>query len=317
MPRYMLDTKMCMYLMKNQPEEVANRFSQCYFGDVVMSSITYAELQYGVMASADPERERINLNALIEDIQVVPFDDKAAIAYGQVMLATRDVKKDVLDKLIAAHALSLDVIVVTNNVKDFSKYPGIKIENWVEPNADVMSESTKVIIGDSDILFSLAKSNELDLLLSFSDDVSIAITDYVEFEITQLIHNLESDQIRLFREDRPDKVSVMETDYGKMVKHGYLQWQAYIDQDNFREMYIKEGWAAPKKPMHSSSDSTIMLTKHFIQNTPEDMVCLVVNDDYFIDGETSHSHNNFMLISCGFFMDWLKINETANELGGK
>ena len=132
----MLDTNMCIYLIKNQPAEVANRFSQCYVGDVVMSSITYAELQYGVMVSADPDRETINLNALIEDIQVLPFDDHAAIAYGQVRLATRDVKKDALDKLIAAHALSLNVIVVTNNVKDFSKYPGIKIENWLEQKTD-------------------------------------------------------------------------------------------------------------------------------------------------------------------------------------
>lgn len=136
MPRYMLDTNMCIYLIKNQPEEVARRFSECYVGDVVMSSITYAELQYGVMVSADPERECINLNSLVEDIQVIPFDADAAIAYGQVRLATRDVKKDALDKLIAAHALSLNVVVVTNNLRDFSKYPGIKIENWLEPKTD-------------------------------------------------------------------------------------------------------------------------------------------------------------------------------------
>lgn len=55
MPQYMLDTNMCIYLMKNQPEEVARRFSQCYVGDVVMSSITYAELEYGVAVAADPE----------------------------------------------------------------------------------------------------------------------------------------------------------------------------------------------------------------------------------------------------------------------
>ena len=57
MPRYMLDTNMCIYLMKHQPEEVARRFAQCYVGDVVMSSITYAELEYGVVVSADPEKD--------------------------------------------------------------------------------------------------------------------------------------------------------------------------------------------------------------------------------------------------------------------
>lgn len=133
MPRYMLDTNMCIYLIKQQPEEVARQFAKCYVGDVVMSSITYAELEYGVAASANPEQERINLANLVEDIPVVPFDAPAGSAYGPIRLATRDVKKDALDKLIAAHALSLNVIVVTNNEKDFAKYPGIITENWLLP----------------------------------------------------------------------------------------------------------------------------------------------------------------------------------------
>ena len=133
MPQYMLDTNMCIYLMKNQPEEVARRFSQCYVGDVVMSSITYAELEYGVAVAADPDQERRNLANLDEDIQVAQIVASAGVAYGQVRLATRDIKKDALDKLIAAHALSLNVIVVTNNEKDFAKYPGVAIENWLLP----------------------------------------------------------------------------------------------------------------------------------------------------------------------------------------
>jgi len=85
MPRYMLDTNMCIYLMKNQPEEVARRFAQCYVGDVVMSSITYAELEYGVAVSANPEQERVNLASLVQDIhQVVPFDAAAGVAYGSI-----------------------------------------------------------------------------------------------------------------------------------------------------------------------------------------------------------------------------------------
>jgi tRNA(fMet)-specific endonuclease VapC len=135
MARYMLDTNMCIYLMKNQPEEVAQRFAQCYVGDVVMSSITYAELADGVAVSANPEHETINLASLVEDIQVIPFDSAAGVAYGPIRLATRDTKKDALDKLIAAHAVSLNAIVVTNNTKDFARYPGLIIENWIEsPN---------------------------------------------------------------------------------------------------------------------------------------------------------------------------------------
>jgi len=131
MARYMLDTNMCIYLMKNQPEVVAQRFAQCVVGDVVMSAITYAELVYGVAVSANPERELANLVALVEDIPVVSFDASAA-AYGPIRLATRKSKQDHLDKLIAAHVASLNVVVVTNNVKDFEKYPGLTIENWLD-----------------------------------------------------------------------------------------------------------------------------------------------------------------------------------------
>ena len=90
MPRYMLDTNICIYLMKNQPEQVAKRFAQCYVGDVVISAITYAELQYGVTVCDNSARERQNLAALVEDIPVAPFDADAAIAYASIQAATRD-----------------------------------------------------------------------------------------------------------------------------------------------------------------------------------------------------------------------------------
>jgi len=131
MPRYMLNTNMCIYLMKNQPEQVARRFAECLVGDVVMSAITYAELEYGAAVSADPAREQANLAALTEDIPVVAFDAAAGVAYGPIRLATRESKRDHLDKLIAAHAVSLGVTLVTNNVSDFSKYPGLRTENWL------------------------------------------------------------------------------------------------------------------------------------------------------------------------------------------
>lgn len=135
MPRYLLDTNMCIYLMKNQPEVVARRLAQCHVGDVVMSAITHAELQYGVAMSANPERERANLAALVEDIPVLPFDRRAGEAYGPIRQATRESKQDHLDKLIAAQAVSLGVTVVTNNFKDFTRYPGVKTENWLDADA--------------------------------------------------------------------------------------------------------------------------------------------------------------------------------------
>lgn len=131
MPRYMLDTNMCIYLIKNQPKQVAKRFANCFVGDVVMSAITFAELDYGVGVSKDQEREQNNLNRLVKLINVIPFDVNAARAYGAVRMATRERKKDHLDKLIASHAIALNIILVTNNERDFIAYPGLQIENWI------------------------------------------------------------------------------------------------------------------------------------------------------------------------------------------
>lgn len=131
MARYMLDSNMCIDLMKHRPPEVAERFAQCYVGDVVTSAITFAELQGGVAACPDPDRERANLASLIEDIPVAPFNADAALAYGTVRLATRDGRKDHLDTLIGAHALALGVVLVSNNEKDFARYPGLVTENWL------------------------------------------------------------------------------------------------------------------------------------------------------------------------------------------
>jgi tRNA(fMet)-specific endonuclease VapC len=135
MASFMLDTNMCIYLMKNQPEEVGRRFARCVFGDVVMSAITFAELEFGVTMSAHPAQERRNLASLVEDIPVIPFDAAAASAYGPIRGATRERKKDQMDKLIAAHAVALGVVLVTNNEKDFSSYPGVRLENWLDSTA--------------------------------------------------------------------------------------------------------------------------------------------------------------------------------------
>lgn len=127
----MLDTNMCIYLLKNQPEQVARRFSECSVGEVVMSAITFAELEFGVTVSANRTKERRYLNLLIEKIPVAPFDGYAAIAYGPVRAGTRERKTGHLDKLIAAHAISLKTILVTNNVRDFQHYPELRVENWI------------------------------------------------------------------------------------------------------------------------------------------------------------------------------------------
>ena len=137
----MLDTNMCIYLIKYQPEIVRHRFEQCYVGEVVMSVITYAELQYGVKISSNLEQEQRNLASLVEDIPIAPFETKSGIAYGIIRLATRERKADQLDKLIVAHAVSLGVALVTNNQKDFARYPGLRFENWLESYASTSKQN--------------------------------------------------------------------------------------------------------------------------------------------------------------------------------
>ena len=132
-PAYMLDTNICIYLMKHQPPQVAERFQQCRVGDVVISAVTAAELEYGVVASGEAaQRNREAFRQFLLEVPVVPFDETAALAYGPVRWRTRKRRRDALDKLIAAHAIALDVTLVTNNPADFQTYPELRIENWVE-----------------------------------------------------------------------------------------------------------------------------------------------------------------------------------------
>lgn len=131
--KYLLDTNICIYLMKHEVPEAKVRFEQCVYGDVGISAITLAELQYGV--ECKPENREQNekaLERLVGDLMVAPFDEGAAIAYGRLRAGIpRDQRrKDALDKLIASHAVSLAAVVVTNNEDDFRRYPGVTIENW-------------------------------------------------------------------------------------------------------------------------------------------------------------------------------------------
>ena len=131
-PKYMLDTNICIYLMKHQPPQVRARFAQCFVGDVVISAITLAELEFGVAGSGQAQtRNRAALDSLLEDIVVAPFEARAARAYGPLRAASRERNKDALDKLIASHALSLGVTLVTNNEADFKNFAGLSVDNWV------------------------------------------------------------------------------------------------------------------------------------------------------------------------------------------
>lgn len=128
----MLDTNICTHPMKHQPPQVRARFAECFVGDVVISAITLAELEFGVARSGQAQaHNQAILDSLLEDILVAPFEALAARAYGPLRAADRDRNKDALDKLIAAHASALDATLVTNNEAAFRQFTGLNVVNWV------------------------------------------------------------------------------------------------------------------------------------------------------------------------------------------
>lgn len=130
--RYMLDTNICIYLMRHHPPEVAERFARCVFGQVVMSVVTLAELKCGVSERGD-DRSRVAavVDRLTGLVPPLALDEAAADQYAQLYQAVRDRRRDALDRLIAAHAMAADCVLVTNNEADFRDYPGLRLENWV------------------------------------------------------------------------------------------------------------------------------------------------------------------------------------------
>ncbi|MDO9225104.1 MAG: type II toxin-antitoxin system VapC family toxin [Pseudomonadota bacterium] len=131
---YMLDTNICIYVMKAHPPEVLARLTQLGQDEAVMSIVTYAELRAGLEMVTDTRFQNESaLNLLIKRIPIQHFDEAAAESFGRLRAAVRDRRRDALDRLIAAHAISLDATLITNNETDFKDYPGLKVENWVNP----------------------------------------------------------------------------------------------------------------------------------------------------------------------------------------
>lgn len=133
--RYLLDTNICIYLMKIHPPEVVERFKRTPAGQVGMSVVTYAELRHGVERCPLLDRPLAE-KALVRFVARVPvaaFDQHAAAAYGSIAAAIRDRRRDALDRLIAAHAISIGATLITNNEANFKDYPGLSVENWINP----------------------------------------------------------------------------------------------------------------------------------------------------------------------------------------
>jgi tRNA(fMet)-specific endonuclease VapC len=134
--RYMLDTNICIYLIKNHPPQVLRRLEILKQGDAVMSVVTYAELRAGLeiqgeaRSPSDREGDKNALALLINRIPVLPFTESDAVSFGVLRAVVRDRNRDTMDRLIAAHAVSTGLVLVTNNEADFKDYPGLVIENW-------------------------------------------------------------------------------------------------------------------------------------------------------------------------------------------
>ena len=121
--RYLLDTNIIVALTIRSNPMVIGRAGACAEGELVTSSIALAEVAYGTEQGQPPASEE--LRAFIEEVPVLDFDESAALAYARLPF-----KRASFDRLIAAHALSRGLIVVTGNIKDFADIPGLKLENW-------------------------------------------------------------------------------------------------------------------------------------------------------------------------------------------
>ncbi|WP_432650433.1 type II toxin-antitoxin system tRNA(fMet)-specific endonuclease VapC [Huintestinicola sp.] len=132
--RYMLDTNICIYAIKHRPPQVLERLKEHEPSEICISAITYAELVHGVEKSAAVEKNRLALTLLLSNIEIIDFDSNAANEYGNIRAALEKAGTPIgpLDMMIAGHARSLSYTVVTNNVREFERVSGLRIENWAE-----------------------------------------------------------------------------------------------------------------------------------------------------------------------------------------
>lgn len=131
--RYMLDTNICIYLIKHKPLQVFEKLQEHNPDEICISAVTYAELVHGVEKSKAVERNRLALTILLSNIEILDFDMKAAEEYGRIRadLEKKSTPIGPLDMMIAGHAKSLGYTVVTNNVGEFKRVEGLQYENWV------------------------------------------------------------------------------------------------------------------------------------------------------------------------------------------
>ena len=131
--KYLLDTNICIYIINEKPEKVLRKFERYPVHEFGISSITHAELQYGVEKSRNKEANQNALDEFLLPLTILPFHGKNMVVYyGEIRAFLESKGKTIgpLDTLIAAHALSLELTVISSNIKEFSRIPNLKCENW-------------------------------------------------------------------------------------------------------------------------------------------------------------------------------------------
>lgn len=131
--KLMLDTNICIYIIKQQPVTVLKRFLEYQIGDIAISSITLSELRYGVAKSTHQDKNAKALDEFITPLEVVSFDEEAAQVYGEIRAALEKAGTPIgaMDMLIAAHAVSLGIPLVTNNTREFVLILALKSIDWI------------------------------------------------------------------------------------------------------------------------------------------------------------------------------------------
>ena len=129
----MLDTNICIYIIKQKPESVLKKFTSLAIDDICISSITLSELTYGVQKSQHKQKNIAALEEFVTPLIVAPFDDLAANTYGEVRanLERQGTPIGSLDTMIAAHAITMNTILVTNNEREFNNVSNLKLANWI------------------------------------------------------------------------------------------------------------------------------------------------------------------------------------------
>ena len=132
--KYLIDTNICIYIMNKRPPAVIKKFKRFELGEIGISTITVSELQYGVSKSNHRKKNADRLEEFLAPLEMLTYDQMAARVYGDIRFQLENLGQPVgpLDLLIAAHAISRDLVLITNNEREFKRIKRLKVENWAK-----------------------------------------------------------------------------------------------------------------------------------------------------------------------------------------